>query len=469
MNNQDTIAAISTAVSESGIGIIRVSGRDSIMIADKVCRIKSRGKSGVRLEDCATHTIHYGFVEDPARPGEMIDEVLVSILRAPRSYTAEDTVEINCHGGVYAMRRILEAVISAGARPADPGEFTKRAFLNGRIDLSQAEAVMDVIRAKNELALKNSVMQVRGQLKEKIEACRSEILYETARIESALDDPEHYSLDGYGDLLYEKLDGWMALMQKLIHTADNGKVVQEGIQTAIVGKPNVGKSSLLNALTGEDSAIVTEIEGTTRDVLSEKITLGEMTLNLMDTAGIRETRDKVETIGIERAMAAAQDADLILWLIDASAGLDENDRHIYEQIRDKKMIVLLNKTDLPAVTTREDLANAGLIPPQADVIPMCASRGEGLDALYNAIRDMFYAGLISFNDEVMITSARQKNLLEEAYEDLGRVKASVEAGLPEDFYSIDLTGAYQALGKITGQEAGEDLINEIFEKFCMGK
>ena len=467
MVKQDTIAAISTAVSESGIGIIRISGDEAFNIGDKVCRLKS----GRRLQDLASHTIHYGHVADPDDPAHMIDEVLISLFRAPRSYTAEDTVEINCHGGIFAMRKILDTVVHAGARPAEPGEFTKRAFLNGRIDLSQAEAVMDVIRAKNEYALKNSVMQVQGRLSRLIDSCRGEILYETAAIEAALDDPEHYSLDGFADHLSEKLVLWKEKILNLIRTAANGRLLQEGIQTAIVGKPNVGKSSLLNALSGEEKAIVTEIEGTTRDVLSQIISLGEFSLNLMDTAGIRQTDDKVETIGIERALAAADNADLVRWLIDSSQAIDENDRAIYEHIRERRLIVLLNKTDLAPVTSQEDVLRI-LGDKGTDSIPIvhiCASSGDGLDRLYETIRNMFYQGVLSFNDEVMITSTRQKSLLEEAYGFLENVEGSIAAGLPEDFYSIDLTGACRCLGAITGKETGEDLVNEIFEKFCMGK
>lgn len=467
MVKQDTIAAISTAVSESGIGIIRISGDEAFNIGDKVCRLKS----GRRLQDLASHTIHYGHVADPDDPAHMIDEVLISLFRAPRSYTAEDTVEINCHGGIFAMRKILDTVVHAGARPAEPGEFTKRAFLNGRIDLSQAEAVMDVIRAKNEYALKNSVMQVQGRLSRLIDSCRGEILYETAAIEAALDDPEHYSLDGFADHLSEKLVLWKEKILNLIRTAANGRLLQEGIQTAIVGKPNVGKSSLLNALSGEEKAIVTEIEGTTRDVLSQIISLGEFSLNLMDTAGIRRTDDKVETIGIERALAAADKADLVLWLIDSSQAIDDNDRAIYAHIKERRLIVLLNKTDLAPVTSQEDVLRI-LGDKGTDSIPIvhiCASSGDGLDRLYETIRNMFYQGVLSFNDEVMITSTRQKSLLEEAYGFLENVEGSIAAGLPEDFYSIDLTGACRCLGAITGKETGEDLVNEIFEKFCMGK
>ena len=465
MISRDTIAAISTAVSESGIGIVRVSGEKAIEIVDSICLLKS----GRSLCDCPSHTIHYGYIKDPGHPDSLIDEVLISVFKAPRSYTAEDTAEINCHGGVYAMKRILEAVLDAGARAADPGEFTKRAFLNGRIDLSQAEAVMDIITAKNDLALKNSVRQVRGRLGQKIDECRKEILYETAVIESALDDPEHYSLDGFSSHLEEKLKDWEDTLEALVRSAETGRIMQEGIKTAIVGKPNVGKSSLLNALTGEESAIVTDIEGTTRDVLSQNVSFGEFTLQLMDTAGIRKTDDIVETIGVERAIRAADQADLILWIIDSSRQLDGNDLAIFDRIKDRRVIILLNKTDLLPAVTEAELVSLTKHRPSSPVISICASTGEGLDELESMIRQMFYHGQIRFNDEVIVTSIRQKKLLEEALAYLHNVRESLQLDLPEDFYSIDLTGAYKALGAVIGRETGEDLVNEIFEKFCMGK
>ena len=330
----DTIAAIATAMSASGIGIIRISGDDSMEIISKVYRSKGGKK---QIKEAESHTIHYGFIYDN---DTMIDEVLVMIMKGPRSYTGEDTVEIDCHGGVLAMKKVLEAVIHAGARPAEPGEFTKRAFLNGRIDLSQAEAVIDVIQAKNEYALKSSLSQLKGSVLTSIKEIRSSILYHIAYIESALDDPEHISLDGYPQELLEVVDKEQQKVKRLLKSSSDGKMIQEGIQTVILGKPNAGKSSLLNLLIGENRAIVTDIAGTTRDILEEYITLHGISLKIIDTAGIRETEDIVEKIGVDKAREIAQKADLILYVVDSSVPLDENDEEIIELIKNKKVIFL---------------------------------------------------------------------------------------------------------------------------------
>jgi len=454
----ETIAAISTAMNSSGIGIIRISGDEAFEIADKMYY----SKSGKKLSDMPTHTIHYGFIKDGQ---EMIDEVLVMLMRAPRSFTAEDTVEINCHGGVYAMKRILELAVKSGARYAEPGEFTKRAFLNGRIDLSQAEAVIDVIQAKNEYALKSSVSQLRGSVLKVINNLRSRILYETAFIESALDDPEHISLEGYPEELEKRLQDMKKELAGLIKSSENGKRIKEGIKTVIAGKPNAGKSSLLNLLLREERAIVTDIAGTTRDTLEEDITVNGIGLTVIDTAGIRSTQDVVEKIGVEKAKNYVQEADLILYVVDSATGFDENDEQIMQMIEDKKAIVLLNKTDLCPVTT-EEMVRQRMNKP---VIPISAKTTNGLDLLEKMIRDMFYEGKISFNDEIYITNMRQKAALESAFESLCRVEESIRANMPEDFFSIDLMSAYEELGNITGESVGEDLVNEIFGRFCMGK
>ena len=458
MFHTDTIAAISTGMTSSGIGIIRISGPDAIAIADKVYD----SRSGKKLENMPTHTIHYGFIRDGE---EFIDEVLVMLMRGPRSFTAEDTVEINCHGGVYAMNRILELVIRKGARPAQPGEFTKRAFLNGRIDLSQAEAVIDVINAKNEYALKSSVSQLKGSVLKVIKDIREKIIYHIAYIESALDDPEHISLDGYPEQLEEQVEQWKEKIHTLIASSENGKRMKEGIRTVIVGKPNAGKSSLLNVLLGEERAIVTDIAGTTRDVLEEQMSLSGISLNIIDTAGIRSTEDVVEKIGVKKAKTYARDADLIIYVVDSSTGLDENDEEIMEMIRDRKAIVLLNKMDLDCVTTEEDIRKHLDKP----VIPVSAKEEQGIDRLEQAVKDMFYDGSISFNDEIYITNMRQKAALKEALDSLEQVSVSIQNQMPEDFFSIDLMNAYEELGSITGESVGEDLVNEIFSKFCMGK
>ena len=458
---QDTIAAISTAVSNSGIGIIRISGKDAVAIADRVYRSKGGKK---RLADQPTHTIHYGYIVDQ---DEAVDEVLVMLMRGPKSFTMEDTVEVNCHGGVYAMKRVLDVVLKNGARPAEPGEFTKRAFLNGRIDLSQAESVMDVIQAKNEYALKSSLQQLKGAVRTAIEELRSRILYQTAFIESALDDPEHISLDGYPDRLSEEVHQLQEALLELIASSENGRILKEGIRTVILGKPNAGKSSLLNALVGEERAIVTDIAGTTRDALEETIAFQGITLNLIDTAGIRETEDVVEKIGVGRAIEKAGEADLILCVFDAARPLDENDREILKVIEGKQAILLLNKTDL-AVTLQETKLQE-LTGGRYPVVSVSAKEQTGLSKLTEQIHSLFYQGEISVQDELYITNARQKHALLDAAEGLQRVQESISLGMPEDFYSIDLLAAYEALGTITGETVGEDLVNEIFSRFCMGK
>ena len=449
---KDTIAAIATAMSNSGIGIVRISGEESIDIVKKI-------NSGKELKD---HAIHYGYIKDGE---ETIDEVLVMVMKGPHSFTGEDTVEINCHGGVYVVKRILETVIKYGARPAEPGEFTKRAFLNGKMDLSQAEAVIDIINSKNEYALKSSVSQLKGNVQKKIKEIRAEILYHTAFIETALDDPEHISVDGYGEKLRITVDNLLKELDKLLKSSDNGRMIKEGIKTVIVGKPNAGKSSLLNVLVGEERAIVTDIEGTTRDVLEESIRLHGISLNVMDTAGIRYTEDVVEKIGVNKAKEQANEADLIIYVVDASRKLDQNDYDIIEIIRDKKSIILLNKSDLATVVTK-DMIKSHIDKP---MIEISAKEESGIEELEVTLKNMFFDGEISFNDEVYITNVRHKTALLNAYESLQKVIYSIENDMPEDFYSIDLLDAYESLGSITGETIGEDLVNEIFSKFCMGK
>ncbi len=455
----DTIAAIATAMTASGIGIVRMSGDDSMEIISKIYRSKTGRKNILKQK---SHTIHYGYIYDGE---QLVDEVLVMLMKGPHSYTGEDTVEIDCHGGVFAMKRVLEAVIHAGARPAEPGEFTKRAFLNGRIDLSQAEAVIDVINAKSEYALKSSLSQLKGSVLNSIKDIRSKIIYHIAFIESALDDPEHISLDGYSDELDVAVKEQKVKIKKLMDSFSEGKMIQEGIRTVIVGKPNAGKSSLLNCLVGEEKAIVTEIAGTTRDVLEETIVLQGISLRMMDTAGIRNTEDIVEKIGVERARNYAKDADLILYVVDSSTPMDENDEEILALLKNKKAIVILNKSDLEAVVSKAELEERTKCP----VIPISAKEEQGLELLEQKIKDMFFQGELSFNDEVYITKIRHKTALEQAYKSLGMVEDSIEMGMPEDFFSIDLMTAYEELGSIVGESVGEDLVNEIFSKFCTGK
>ena len=458
----DTIAAISTAMTNSGIGIIRISGDEAISIANKIVVFKNNHK---KLIDMKSHTIHYGFIYDG---NDFIDEVMVSVMKAPYSYTTEDTVEINCHGGIMVMNTILEVVIKNGARLAEPGEFTKRAFLNGRIDLTKAEAVMDVINSKNVYAMKSSAKQLKGEVYSVIKGLRDDIIYEIAFIESALDDPEHISLEGYPEKLSLKTKDLLSKIDNLIKKYDNGKIIKEGINTVIVGKPNVGKSSLLNLLAGEDKAIVTDIAGTTRDVLEESVRMNDILLNIIDTAGIRNTEDIVEKIGVDKAKKYASDADLIIFVIDSSVPLEETDKEIIELIKDKKVIVLLNKSDLQQIVSEKmikDLWNEN----EVYFIKTSTKENLGMDVLENKVKDMFFKGDISFNDELFITNIRHKEALSDAYNSLKMVVRSLEDNMPEDFYSIDLMSAYASLGFIIGEEVGEDLVNEIFAKFCMGK
>ena len=456
---ETTIAAISTAMSASGIGIVRISGEDAMEVISRIYRSKGGKK---RIKEVPSHTIHYGYIYDGE---ELIDEVLVMIMRAPRTFTGEDIVEIDCHGGVFAMKRVLETVLKNGAEIAGPGEFTKRAFLNGRMDLSQAEAVMDVIQAKNEYALRSSIDQLKGSVQKAICDIREKIIYHIAYIESALDDPEHISLEGYPQELLEVVDKEQLEIKKLLKSSSDGKMIQEGIQTVILGKPNAGKSSLLNLLLGENRAIVTDIAGTTRDILEEYITLHGITLKIVDTAGIRETEDIVEKIGVDRAREMAQKADLILYVVDSSVPLDSNDEEIMSMLNGKKAIILYNKTDLKAAIEIDRLREKAGHP----VIPISAKEETGITELEEKIKDMFFGGELSFNDEVYITNERHKAALEEADKSLDLVRNSILGGLPEDFFSIDLMNAYENLGKILGESVGEDLVNEIFSKFCTGK
>ena len=464
----DTIAAIATAMSDSGIGIVRISGDEAIEIADKIFRSVNPDK---KLKNVKSHTVHYGFIYDG---DTFLDEVMVIVMKGPRSYTTENTVEINCHGGILMVNRILETVIKYGARLAEPGEFTKRAFLNGRIDLSKAEAVIDIIHSKNEFALQAGTAQLKGSVSNAVKDMREKILYEIAFIESALDDPEHISLNGFSERILEKVESLIAQISKLIHSADNGKMLKEGINTVILGKPNAGKSSLMNLLVGEEKAIVTNIAGTTRDILEENIKLHGIGLNIIDTAGIRETEDIVEKIGVEKALKCAEKADLVIYVVDSSVALDESDYAIMDFMKQKKSIVLLNKTDLETFVTeealmRELLKYIGTNAENMPIIKTSTKENIGIDVFENQIKEMFFHGQISFNDEVYITNMRHKEALMEALKSLKLVKSSIEDEMPEDFLSIDLMSAYASLGTIIGEEVGEDLVNEIFSKFCMGK
>ena len=456
---EHTIAAIATStMSSGGISVIRLSGEDAIKIADKIFK----SVKGIKLTDVASHTVHYGHIVSNEK---VIDEVLVIVMRAPNTYTREDVVEIDCHGGILVTRKVLEACIDAGASPAQPGEFTKRAFLNGRIDLSQAEAVIDVINSKNDYALKSSVNQLDGVLSRKIRNIREIIINHVAYIEAALDDPEHISLDNYVDNVKNDVDNCVNIVDNLVKNAENGRIMHDGINTVILGKTNAGKSSLLNALAKEERAIVTDIEGTTRDVLEEQINIGGITLNLIDTAGIRKTEDIVENIGVEKAKKIASNADLIIYVVDGSRPLDNNDTDIMELIKEKKVIVLLNKSDIGQIVSKNDLNCLSCY----DIISISAKEETGLDKLEDSIKNLFFTGDITSNEEIYITNARHKSLLKEALNSLKLVSEGIDNGVSEDFLTIDLMNGYEKLGLIIGEAVEDDLADQIFSKFCMGK
>ena len=441
MKITDTIAAISSAAGNSGIGIIRVSGDEAIEVVDKIFRPANKNK---KLANVESHTVHYGHIMDGDKT---LDQVLVIVMKNPHSYTGEDTVEIDCHGGMLILKKVLDLVLKNGARTAEPGEFTKRAFLNGRIDLSQAEAVMDLINSKNDFALNSSIEQLKGGVSDAIKDIRKDIIYHIAYIESALDDPEHISLDGYDEEITEMLNENINKISKLVNSFDNGRIMKEGIKTVILGKPNAGKSSLLNLMLGEDRAIVTDIEGTTRDTLEENINFNGLSLKIIDTAGIRDTEDLVERIGVNKAKEIAKEGDLIIYVVDGSRELDDNDREIIKLINDKQAIILVNKSDMDTVINIDELKKDS----NRDVILFSAKNGEGMDQLEEEIRNMFYSGKVTYNDQVYITNARHKEALENALESLKQVKNSVDEGMPEDFYSIDLMDAYTDLGLIIGE------------------
>lgn len=461
-----TIAAIATALSNSGISIIRVSGDNAITISEKIFV----SPSGKLLSDFESNTINYGHIIDN---DEIVDEVMVSVMRAPASYTRENVVEINTHGGVLITKKVLSLLLKNGAEIAEPGEFTKRAFLNGRIDLSRAEAIMDIISAENDIALKSGIKQLRGDIYNSIKKIREELIYNIAFIESALDDPEHISLDGYYDELSEKVDFVLDELSVLSKSADNGRIVREGINTVILGKPNAGKSSLMNSLMGEDRAIVTDIAGTTRDSLEESIRIGSISFRISDTAGIRDTEDTVEKIGVERSKVLAKDAELILFVVDSSDNLDENDFEIIKMTVGKRIVVLLNKNDLNQVISIEELKNImckeGHNVADFRVLSISARENIGINNLCDEVQNMFFNGDISNSNEIMITNIRHKEAIDNAISSLNMVKQSISNNMPEDFLTIDMMNAYSSLGYIIGEEVDDDLVNEIFSKFCMGK
>lgn len=459
MYNEETICAIATGMGNSGVGIIRISGTKAFDILDKIFKPVNKKK---KIKEMKTYTAAFGEVYDGS---QLIDEAIVLVMKAPHTYTCEDVCEIQCHGGMMVMKKIMETVIKQGARAAEPGEFTKRAFLNGRIDLSQAESVMDLIQAKNEFAVKSSLMQLKGGLRRRIEDLREAILYQVAYIESALDDPEHYSLEGFPQKLQEIVDNLVDNVDKLLITFDNGKVLKEGIRTVIVGKPNAGKSSLLNLFLGEDRAIVTDIAGTTRDILEEVVNIQGIILNIVDTAGIRTTDDVVERIGVDKALDSVDKADLILYVVDGSVALDNNDFQIIPRIKKKNVITIINKSDLDVVVDKMLIRNEL----DGDIVEISAKSGEGIEQLYQLLNDKFFAGKLSYNDELYITNTRHKDELLQTKNSLMKVSESIHMGMEEDFFSIDLMDAYAHLGNIIGETTGDDLADKIFKEFCMGK
>lgn len=454
----DTIAAIATASLSGGVSILRISGEDAVSVADRILELKNK-----TLAECKSHTVHYGFVVDENL--QRLDEVIVLLMLAPNSYTKEDVVEIQCHGGALICQEILDLILRQGVRMAEPGEFTKRAFLNGRIDLSQAEAVMDLIESKSRYAMESSMSQLKGSVKERIVSLRKQILDDVAFIEAALDDPEHISMDEFEDQFCENLNHCICELKQIKDNYKNGRMIKEGIQTVIIGRPNVGKSSFLNRILGVDRAIVTDVPGTTRDTLEEDVRLGDMLLHVIDTAGIHETEDVVEKIGIEKALDSMETADLCILLINGNENLKEEDLDLMKKISDIPGVILLNKNDLSVKIDPKDLSEYT----DKKVISFSARTGDGLIELENYVKQQFYLEHLSFNDEIYINNKRQKQAVEESYISLMNVRESMELNLGEDFYTIDLMNAYEQLGRIIGESVDDDLVDTIFRKFCMGK
>ena len=461
--DDDTICAIATAMSDAGIGIIRISGKDAVSIVDK---FYLSAKKVHNLREHAPNTIEYGYICDNEE--NILDEVMISFMKAPHSYTREDVIEINTHGGMMIMNEILELLISNGCRLADPGEFTKRAFLNGRIDLTKAEAVMDIISAQNKFALHNSEKQLRGEVYNVISELRKKILYEMAYIESALDDPENYDLDGYKPTLLTELKELSDKCMHLINSSDEGKIRKDGINTVIIGKPNAGKSSLLNIMTGEERAIVTDIAGTTRDIIEETVRMDDIILHIIDTAGIRNTDDTIEKIGVDKAKKYANDAELIIYLIDSTKNLTSDDYDIIDLIKNKKVIVLLNKSDLGnQIVNKDDVLSR--FETEIPIINTSMTDMSGIEEMKQAISNYFLDGSIVPKQELYITNMRHQQALRKTYDSISLVIQSINDDMSEDFFTVDLMNAYASLGEIIGEEVGDDLVEEIFSKFCMGK
>ncbi len=457
----DTIAAISTAPGEGAIGIVRISGDLAISIASSIYQCGTK-----QLEEQKTHTIHYGHIVDP-KSGEIYDEVMVSVLRAPKTFTREDIVEINCHGGIVAINRVLQLVLRMGARLAEPGEFTKRAFLNGRIDLSQAEAVMDLIRAKTDKSMQLAMRQLDGQLSHLIQNLRQEILNTLAQVEVNIDYPEYDDVEEMTlQLLREKTQQVLQGIRALLNTASQGKILRDGLKTAIVGRPNVGKSSLLNVLLREEKAIVTDIAGTTRDTIEEYVNVRGVPLQLIDTAGIRETDDVVEKIGVERSRKALKEADFVLLLLNQSETLQEEDIRLLETTKGMKRIILFNKTDLPSKLSKEDIAPYAK---EEEIVTTSMLNKEGIDQLEEKIAGYFFQGQMNERDATYLSNTRHIALLEKAEQALVEVQNGIEMEMPVDLIQIDFTRAWDLLGEITGDSVQDELLTQLFSQFCLGK
>ncbi|GAA3410865.1 tRNA uridine-5-carboxymethylaminomethyl(34) synthesis GTPase MnmE [Paenibacillus hodogayensis] len=455
----DTIAAISTPTGEGGISVIRVSGADSIQKVGRLFAFKGK------LEDVSSHTVHYGHIIQPS-DRERVEEALVTVMKGPRSFTTEDVVEISCHGGIISVKKVLDLVLEQGVRLAEPGEFTKRAYLNGRIDLTQAEAVIDLIRAKSDRAYKIALRQVEGTLSKHVKLLRHRLVELMAHIEVNIDYPEHDVEELTTAFIQDKCGQGIADLNRLLHTAEQGKILREGIVTAIVGRPNVGKSSLLNALAQENKAIVTDIPGTTRDVIEEYVNLNGIPLKLLDTAGLRETEDIVERIGVERSRIALTDADLILLVVNGNEPLHEEEKQLIAQVKEKQSIIIVNKSDLPAAVELSYLeAN---VPPER-IVKMSVKEEEGLDRLGQAIGVLFFGGQLETNDMTYVSNVRHIHLLKQAKQALEEARKAADERIPIDMIQIDIRHAWESLGELVGDSIGESLIDQIFSQFCLGK
>lgn len=462
MLDLDTIAAISTPMGEGAIGIVRLSGPDALSISDKVFK----SPSGKKLTEVDSHTIHYGHIVDP-KSNETIEEVMVSVMKAPKTFTREDVVEINCHGGILSVNRVLQLVITNGARLAEPGEFTKRAFLNGRIDLSQAEAVMDLIRAKTDRAADVAIGQLEGRLSKLIQRLRQEILEVLAQVEVNIDYPEYDDVEEMTNKMFKQKALYVKKeIEKLLQTAQQGKILREGLQTVIIGRPNVGKSSLLNSFVQENKAIVTDIPGTTRDVIEEYVNVRGVPLKLIDTAGIRETEDIVERIGVERSRKVLQEADLILFLLNNNEELADEDRKLFETIQGMDAIIVINKTDLEQ---RIDIEEVKKLAGDRKIIHVSVKEEKGIEELEETISQMYMTGEIESDDFTYVSNARHVALLNQALQSINDALNALENEMPVDLVQIDMTKAWDLLGEIIGESIHDELINQLFSQFCLGK